>query len=92
MNSYKLSVLSFLAGAGLAFFVLAPTVRMLPTLTARNHLLEKEVAEAGGTVGVEALMRRYVDRIVDLEIQINQEHRACANCPCLKTIREKPHT
>jgi hypothetical protein len=91
MNSYKVSVLSFLAGAGLAVIVLAPTVRRVPTLTARNHLLEAEVAEAGGA-SAEALFRRYVDRIVDLEMQINETHRACANCPCLKTIREKPQT
>jgi hypothetical protein len=101
MNSYKVSVLSFLAGVGLAVIVFAPTVRRVPTLTARVEQLEKQVVEDRNDpesrlrcwqteTKLESLLGHYHDRIEEVERQLNQEHRACADvCPCLKTI--PPH-
>ena len=43
MKSYSVGALCFLAGVSLGILVLAPTVRLVPTLTARVKELEKQV-------------------------------------------------
>ena len=80
MNSYKLSALSFLAGATLAAVVLAPTIRRY----ARVEKLEKQAAEDPAESKLACwqkekqlhnLLGRYEKAVLDLQFQLDLEHQ-----------------
>jgi len=90
MKSYSVGALCFLAGVSLGILVLAPTVRLVPTLTARVKQLEKQVTEAkvnGAQTQVAAtnVYRAQLNRARALESRIEgleQENYECeSRCP-----------